>query len=261
MGLPRIYQVLHAKSVFTTQDAVEVVKNYNLAALQLHLLVKKGYLQKVRRGLYAIVPVEFIGRSYQPDKFIVASRLTTPYTLSHYTAMELHGPGQAVLNQVYTSSPNRLLPFSHQGLEFKGVLTRDLFGVTALNHEGHTIHVTDTERTILDCLRQPNYAGGIVELIHSLERLARIDVARLLEYLKKFNEKALYAKAGFVLKLFAYYWKVKPEMLRGIKKNIGTTKYYFPRQLTRGTGKLVTDWNLIVSKYLLDRYHPEPFRD
>lgn len=254
MLLPKIYQSFQDKVVFTTRDAVSIVKNYNLTAVELTQLVKKGYLQRIKRGLYAIVPVEFIGKSYQPDKFVVASRITEPYAISHYSALELHGIGQSVFNRVYVSSPNRIIPFRHQEIEYKGVLTKELFGTTTIIREGQIINVTDIEKTILDCLSQPNLAGGVDEFVRSVEGLVGINVPHILEYLSKLDDKSLYAKVGFLLKLFADHWKVQPEVFESIRKQVGKNKYYFPPKLARGTGELIKEWNLIVPKYLVSKY-------
>lgn len=255
MLLPKIYQKLQEKSVFSTQDAVKVVQNYSLAGVELNKLVKKGYLQKVRRGLYSIVPVEFIGKSYQPDRFVVASRITEPYALAYYSALELHGTSQSSFNRVYVSSPNRILSFNHQGIEYKGVLTRNLFGITTVIREGQIIKVTDIEKTILDCVSHPDLTGGADEFVRSVEGLQNIKSEHLLEYLARFNDKSLYAKTGFLLRLFADHWKVQPEVFESIRKQIGKTKYYFPPKLTRGTGELVKEWNLIVPKHLITKYN------
>jgi predicted transcriptional regulator of viral defense system len=250
--LPDLYRKLQDKSIITTSDALSVIKNNHFSAQELTRLAKRGYLQKIKRGLYAIVPVEFIGKSYQPDKFVVASRITEPYAISYYSALELHGKSQSAFNRIYVSSPNRILSFQHQGIEYKGVLTKALFGATAIVHDGQVIKVMDIERTIIDCLSRPDLVGGVDEFIRSLEGLSGVNTQRLLEYLAKFDDKSLYAKTGFLLRLFADDWKIQTEVFESIQKHIGLTKYYFPRQLARGTGELVKEWNLIVPKYLIN---------
>ncbi|MBI5359202.1 MAG: hypothetical protein HZA48_01310 [Planctomycetes bacterium] len=46
MILPEIYQMLKEKEIFVTSDAVAIVKNYGLTAVQLNHLVKKGVFAK-----------------------------------------------------------------------------------------------------------------------------------------------------------------------------------------------------------------------
>lgn len=421
---PNLYEKLKDKAVITTNDTLSVTEDKYQTSQELTRLSKGGYLQKIRRGLYALVPIEFIGKDYQPDKFLVASRVSEPYAISHYSALELHGIGQSVFNRVYISSPNRIIHFSHQGIEYKGVITRDLFGSTTIVREGQVINVTDIERTILDCLRQPDLAGGVDEFIRSLEgvqatdilailykeiiahnkfpkiitfrakydnrrqeiddlsvnkifiirrillhgesyllslaglfycplpeaqndieqtknifqylrteyrnnpeqlisgeQISRVlnieqnqvkriltvltstdifsrmdsdkdgfvfaitlierildykdfddllsrfatkkessfnktslDYQRFLEYLQKVNDKSLYAKAGFLLRLFETSWKVEPEVFDSIKKHISRAKYYWPSKLARGTGEQIKEWNLIVPEYLVNKY-------
>ncbi|MBI5778528.1 MAG: hypothetical protein HZA49_03620 [Planctomycetes bacterium] len=417
---PNLYEKLKDKAIITTNDALSVTEDKYQTAQELTRLNQGGYLKKIRRGLYALVPIEFVGKDYQPDKFLVASRVSEPYAISYYSALELHGIGQSVFNRVYISSPHRFVSFAHQGIEYKWRFTKDLFGATTLIREGQVINVTDIERTILDCLRQPDLAGGVDELIRSLEGLrgtdllaviykhtinqneaptvnkfradwetripdinhlvnsgiikpgrngyelslvglfycplpeaqqdikvaekiyqylrvkykenpeqqhsyiviandlsedpqrikrilplilsagpiynssdgqgtqvtlaetilnykefndllqyvlsnvgknivspaegAFIDIQRLIEYLARFNEKALYAKTGFLLRLFETNWKVEPEVFDNIKKHISRAKYYWPPKLARGTGEQIKEWNLIVPEYLVNKY-------
>ncbi|OGF63672.1 MAG: hypothetical protein A2Y62_02160 [Candidatus Fischerbacteria bacterium RBG_13_37_8] len=53
----------------------------------------------------------------------------------------------------------------------KETLTADWLGITTFIRSGHVLYITDIERTILDVLKNPELAGGIDELLFSLEGL------------------------------------------------------------------------------------------
>jgi hypothetical protein len=96
--------------------------------------------------------------------------------------------------------------------------------------------------------------------------IAYIRPARLMEYLNRFREGALFSKSGFLLTLFQTAWAVPEDVLTTIRRRIPARKYYWPPSLAKGTGKLVKEWNLIVPAHLYSRYvmavHPakEPAR-
>lgn len=63
------------------------------------------------------------------------------------------------------------------------------------------IVVTDLERTVVDCLDPIDLAGGIEEFITALNGITHLDEQVLLAYLKEYNKKFVYEKAGFLLSL------------------------------------------------------------
>ena len=61
---------------------------------------------------------------------------------------------------------------------------------------------SDLEKTIIDCLFKPDYAGGIVEVakaIYTSKDKIKYDI--LLEYAKKFDSQAVIKRLGFFLEM------------------------------------------------------------
>lgn len=63
------------------------------------------------------------------------------------------------------------------------------------------IVVTDLERTVVDCIDRIDLAGGLEELVTALNGITHLDEQALLSYLKEYNKKFVYKKAGFLLSL------------------------------------------------------------
>jgi predicted transcriptional regulator of viral defense system len=54
------------------------------------------------------------------------------------------------------------------------------------------VHCSDLEKTIVDCLFKPDYAGGIVEIAKAIhETRDKINFKKLLNYTKKFKSQAV----------------------------------------------------------------------
>jgi predicted transcriptional regulator of viral defense system len=74
------------------------------------------------------------------------------------------------------------------------------FGVTQTPLEGQRIHITDREKTIVDCLTHPSYAGGVVEAAKGLWfGSAEINLERLVGYAEQSGSRAAMQRLGFWL--------------------------------------------------------------
>jgi predicted transcriptional regulator of viral defense system len=66
-----------------------------------------------------------------------------------------------------------------------------------------SLTVSDRERTILDVLRDPQYAGGIPEVAKALwMSRTEIKIPQLLSYVPHFSSGALRRRLGFLLELY-----------------------------------------------------------
>jgi predicted transcriptional regulator of viral defense system len=64
------------------------------------------------------------------------------------------------------------------------------------------VRVTDLERTIVDCIDNMGFAGGLEELILAASLVVLVKEERLLQYLEAYNKQILYQKTGFILSYF-----------------------------------------------------------
>lgn len=244
----KLYKALYASRIFNTKDVKKYIKKPQKAFFYTHKLLKKGYIKKIKKGLYAIVPYEVAPdtkNKYQPEPKLIATKLVRPYFLSHHSALELHGIASSVFFQVYISSFKQFKKLSYQGFTYIPVYTKHTFGITKTKYYGVDINVTDLERTFLDCIRQLKYAGGIEEFIKSIMSLSHLNYKKLMFYLKKFNEKSLYIKTGYFLGLLKEEMHVPKHIIEKLKKKVGKKKYYIEK---KGKQKYVRGWNLIVPK-------------
>jgi predicted transcriptional regulator of viral defense system len=74
-----------------------------------------------------------------------------------------------------------------------------MFGIEQIQRGPLKINVSDRERTVLDCIRNIEYAGGIEELTKSISAFPGLNYKKLLEYLDLFKEKSMYHRTGFIL--------------------------------------------------------------
>jgi AbiEi antitoxin C-terminal domain len=162
-----------------------------------------------------------------PTYELIQSLDTNGY-FSHYTAMHLHGLTDQIPKTIYFNVEQPASAgggtLSQQGIDraFRGkcrvsnnVITFRDFRICRLNggnthqlgvvdfktDDGEKIRITDIERTLIDAVVRPIYAGGIGEVAAAFREAAgRISVKKLADYLRKLNFTYPYHQAiGFYL--------------------------------------------------------------
>lgn len=253
MALPFLYRKLLSEEFFTFQEATAIVGDRRAARTNLQRLVTGGYIKALKRGLYQLIPPEYLdSRRVRPfDKFLLGRKLVSPYFFSYHSALEIHGvANSATFNTVYLSSPKQFRVIRHSGIDYVWVRKTKLFGTEKAVWSDKEVVVSDRERTIIDCLDRIELAGGLEEAFKSITSFPAVDNERLLSHLVLFKKKSLIRKLGFLLSIekVRNAWGVDDALLRKLRRGVTNKVYYFA--VGKEEGRLVREWNLIVPKNL-----------
>jgi len=215
-------------TTFSLRDVEEITGLRGSSARTLiHKAERRGLITRLRSGLYTLVPFE-LGRAteYVGDPYVIAREMCEgrSYFLSHATAMELHRMVTQPQFTIYVSSTLRTPPRSVHGHEYRFLTLKpaDFFGLTQVwVTKQQSVTVSDKERTLLDALRQPQYAGGIPEVAKALW-ISRdgVKIPRLLDYTQHFSSGALRRRLGFLLEL---YQMASAAQLEPLRSNLTST--------------------------------------
>jgi predicted transcriptional regulator of viral defense system len=138
--------------------------------------------------------------------------------------MELHRMVTQPQFTIYVSSTLRTPPRAIHGHEYRFVAVKptEIFGLTQVwVTKQQSVMVSDKERTILDGLRQPQYAGGIPEMAKALwMSRTEIKVPQLLDYVQHFSSGALRRRLGFLLELYAM---ASSDQLKALRSKLTST--------------------------------------
>lgn len=210
------------KTTFSLRDVEDITGLHGSSARSLILKAeRRGLVTRLRPGLYTLVPFE-LGRAteYIGDPYVIAKELCSghDYFLSHSSAMELHRMVTQPQLTIYVSTSVRKPPRTIHGYEYHFVTVKPahFFGLTEVwITKQQAIKVSDRERTILDGLRQPQYAGGIPEVAKALwMSRSELKLDRLLDYAHRLRNGALTRRLGFLLGLYKVAPPDKLERLR-----------------------------------------------
>ena len=190
----KYYELFLKYGCFTYDDAVDLIGNESTALFTLNQYIKKGYIAKIRRGLYVAINLY----DHEPciNKFVIASHISKSSYVSHDTAFEFYGYKNQVSYNVSVTSNSFFRPFTFNGYDYKHLNPTINKGIIT-TPDG--VRVTDLERTILDCINNFQNTIGFEELINCLELVPFVNEAKLIEYLSLYNKCFLYQKTGYIL--------------------------------------------------------------
>ena len=181
------------------------------AAKMLSRWTKKGWLCRVRRGLYVRVALESLTVDIPlDDPWIVADRLFLPCYIGGWSAGEYWELTEQIFRTVVvltTRKPRDRAP-AIMGTNFmlRTISEKALFGTRTVWRGQVKVSVSDPSRTIIDMLTDPKLGGGIrpvVDMFLSYMKSEKKNVQLLLDYAKRLGNGAVFKRLGFLLERYA----------------------------------------------------------
>ena len=234
---------------FDFELAKEALPNSKNSALRelLSDMTKRGLLMRVKRGLYYIIPYEKDADKYMPDWHILAGHLArdTDYYIGYYSALQIHNliTQPSLKEQIVVAKQVRPSLLSIKGIDFQFIYhnPKHYFGTKKIWIDNfNKVSCSDLEKTIIDCLFKPDYAGGITEIARAIyisRRNIRYNI--LLDYIKKFNSQAVIKRLGFLLDILQIETEIKNDLQYLKTGSIVLLDTELPK-----SGKVISKWSI-----------------
>ena len=195
------------RKVITVKD---VKGSFNFTAgkirVMLHRLEKKGWLERIEKGKYLIVPLE--GREgWAEHPFIPMSKLVTNYYISYRTALAYYGFTEQIPFYVFAATTERKNSLEFQGYLYKFVRVskRKFFGFEKIQISDVDINIADKEKAIIDSLDREEYAGSIIEILKALHNnKEQFDFNKMIDYAFRMENHSLVRRLGFLLDIIKH---------------------------------------------------------
>jgi Predicted transcriptional regulator len=162
---------------------------------------EKGFIERIEKGKYLIIPLGSEKGKYTLNEFVIASYLVEPFAISYWSALHHYGLTEQIPNTVFVQTParkkkNRMEIF---GVNYQIVRVKDekFFGIKTEWIEETPVSITDKEKTVIDCLDKPRYAGGILEITKAL-KTGSLDYNKLSTYAQKIDNFAVVRRLGYL---------------------------------------------------------------
>lgn len=185
-------------------QAVEFWGSRDLAKKKLYVLEKRGWIARLERGKYIVVPLEAgPNRHWSEDTYLVATALVEPAAIAYWTAIRHWNWTEQIPRNIYVQTTLRKFA-SHQtvfGVEYEIVTVskKKFYGHVKEWRSGKAILVTSKEKTLIDCADDVERAGSIEELVKAVKSgVSEIFWSKLNEYVERFPNGAVPKRLGYL---------------------------------------------------------------
>jgi len=214
-----------------------------------HRLVRKGWLEPLKRGLFLVVPADR-GPAGIPDTnpLAVGAHLAAPYFYSYATACSFHHLTEQAFTTVYLvcQRAHRALLVRDTRYVFVRVNETRFFGFEEVDVLGAKVDMATLERALLDAVDQTRHAGGIGEVSRIVRNAApRVSWPRLVVHAERWKESAIVQRLGYLLDLHGATLDERTrERLHRLV--LPDNKIFLGDRKRWGTsGKLIAEWGIV----------------
>jgi len=227
---------------------------------------KQGRIVNIKRGLYAVIPIDAQPENYPVDPYLIASKMAPDTVLAYHTALEFYGRAYSIFTKLFYVTSKKILPLTFKPNEIIGVMqprslrdkSKEKFYISKHLRGGCNVQVTNFERTLVDMLDRPELSGSWEEIWRSLESVEYFDLDQVLEYTTLIENSTTAAKVGYFLEQHKDQLMVENYHLKYLRKHKPRQPHYMTRN-KRKDCHLIKDWNLMVPNVIINQTWKENF--
>jgi predicted transcriptional regulator of viral defense system len=198
----------HTTEAFDVAEAAGVLGvDHEEAGRLLVYLARRGWLSRVRRGLYVPVPLDARRPGeWVADPWVVAERVFSPCYIGGWSACEYWDLTEQVFRTLLVVTARRV---RHRDVEIQGLplhLTvrgeERLFGTVAVWRGQTRVEVADPSRTVIDILDEPRLGGGVrtvADIVYEYLGSEHRNDGLLVDYGDRLGNRAVFKRLGYLL--------------------------------------------------------------
>lgn len=237
---------------FDADDAAEALGVPRAeAARVVGYLASKGWLSRVRRGLFVVVPLEAEAPAcWRADEWLIAASVFSPCYIGGWSACEHWSLTEQLFRStvVVTAQPQRSAHQTIQGNAYRVAVRQPdaLFGTRPVWRGRASVAVSDPSRTVIDILDDPTLGGGIRHVADVLLEYMDGDMrddALLTAYGDRLGNRTVFKRLGHLIETLDLDAR---ELVAACldRRSAGISKL---DPSIDAKGRIVTRWNLRVN--------------
>jgi predicted transcriptional regulator of viral defense system len=210
-------------------------------------MTRRGLLMRLKDGLFYIIPYEEDADSFIPDWHLIAEHLVSgaEHYIGYYSALQIHNliTQPSLKEQIVVAKQIRPSEIKIKNARFQFIYHNEkhFFGAKKIWIDSfNRVSCSDLEKTFIDCLFKPEYAGGVVETARAIYvSRDKTNFDKLLDYAIKFDSQAVVKRLGFLLETLGIGGKIIDEL-----QKIKTSSYVALDTELPKTGKRISRWSI-----------------
>lgn len=235
------------RNIFSADDVRAIIDG--AAKKTINNLVRKKWLLQLKRGLYAIVPLDIGVKgadSFAVHNFVIGSKLVEPYYIGYWSALNHYGFSDQIPSATYiaTTHAKKKIEVQQTTYLFVQVTQKKFFGTTEIEIDGESVKISDKNKTIADCLDRPDYCGGIDEIGKSIFfSKDEINFKKVKAYAVRMGNLTILKRLGYLLDASGLL-KQYESVFKSLKLSKG---YSLLDPLSPRTGSYNDKWGLLIN--------------
>jgi predicted transcriptional regulator of viral defense system len=242
-----------ANTIFTVETARSFWGDPAYTANALAKLEEKGWLHRLERGTYMLIPLEAgPEREWSESALVIASHLIQPSAVAYWSALHYWMLTEQVPRTVFVQSTSRKHHREKDvlGIRFRfiTVVEAKFFGMTKQSVGGQQIRVTDREKTMVDAVDRPDLSGGAAQLAQALRAgWETLDWLHLDDYLERWPTRSPFKRLGYLIEMLDLPIPEREERLARWRRSLSTGIVLLEPGRDSRKGRVVTRWRLRVN--------------
>ena len=191
------------KKIFNIEDTRSIIGRD--AGKIMSSLIRKKWVLPLKRGLYAIVPLDvgFKGAdSFILHNFVIASHLVEPYYIGYWSALNYYGFSEQIPRTTFIATTKARMPLNILAAYycFIKLKKKKFFAFNKIDIEGWKINIASPEKTIADCLDRPEQTGGIDEVAKAVYfNHEEMDLRKIYGFAERMGNATILKRLGYIL--------------------------------------------------------------
>lgn len=178
----------------------------SVATGRLDRMARSGWVARVRKGLFLVLPLEASGPTTVEDPWVLAARAFAPCYVGGWSAAEHWGLTEQIFQSTFVVSAGapRSTAVELLGSKFRTVRASAarVASVGSIWRGAVRLAVSDRERTLADGLANPDWVGGLrhlAQMFATYRRSEHWDPGKLIEGLSSLGKGAAYKRLGYLV--------------------------------------------------------------
>jgi len=238
---------------FTNSTALNFWGTRELTKKKLHVLERKGWIARIERGKYLVIPLEAgPTRQWTEDSYLIAAALVQPAAISYWSAIRHWNWTEQIPRIVYVQTTSRKKTPRRKifGVQYEFVTVPEgkFYGNLTEWRNGKKILITEKEKTLVDCADHVERAGTIEELAKAVKAAAsEISWRKLDEYVEKFPNRAVKKRLGYLFETLVPVLSQEAVTVLESWQTDLSAGFVLLQPSNKKIGRIVTRWRIQVN--------------